>query len=56
MEAPQQLSREATDEFRDIYQKEFGENLSDDEAQEVAIRLLRLFDTLLRPSSSDFEV
>ena len=49
MEAPQQLSRQAVEEFKAIYQEEFGEHLSDDEAQEIALRLLRLFDLLLQP-------
>jgi len=40
---PQQLSREAIEEFRAIYQEEFGEILSDDEVQEIAMRLLRFF-------------
>jgi hypothetical protein len=41
MKTPQQLSREAIEEFRAIYQEEFGEILSDDEVQEIAMRLLR---------------
>jgi hypothetical protein len=43
MNTPQQLSREAIEEFRAIYQEEFGEVLSDDEVQEIAMRLLRFF-------------
>jgi hypothetical protein len=43
MNTPQQLSREAIEEFRAIYQEEFGEILSDDEVQEIAMRLLRFF-------------
>ena len=39
MKTPQQLSREAIDEFKAIYQDEFGRELSDDEVQEIAIRL-----------------
>lgn len=46
MKTPQQLSREAIDEFKAIYQEEFDEVLSDDEAQEIAIRLLRFFGIL----------
>jgi hypothetical protein len=53
MEAPQQLSRQAVEEFKAIYHKEFGEHISDDEAQEIALRLLRLFDTLLQPLPND---
>ena len=50
MDAPQFLRREAIDEFKTIYQDEFGEDISDDEAQEMGLRLLRLFDLLLRPN------
>jgi hypothetical protein len=46
MKTPQQLSREAIEEFRAIYQEEFGEILSDDEVQEIATRLLRFFGIL----------
>jgi hypothetical protein len=42
----QKLSREAIDEFKSIYQEEFGEVLSDDEAIEIATRLLRFFGVL----------
>ena len=43
MNTPQQLSREAIDEFKAIYKDEFGEELSDDEVREIATRLLRFF-------------
>jgi hypothetical protein len=46
MNTPHQLSREAIDEFKSIYQEEFGEVLSDDEVQEIAMRLLRFFGIL----------
>jgi hypothetical protein len=46
MKTPNQLSREAIDEFKAIYQEEFGEVLSDDEVQEIAMRLLRFFGIL----------
>jgi hypothetical protein len=46
MKTPQQLSREAIDEFKAIYQDEFGKALSDDEVQEIALRLLRFFGIL----------
>ena len=51
MKTPQQLSREAIDEFKAIYKHEFGEVLSDDEVQEIAIRLLRFFGILTGPNS-----
>jgi len=49
MKIPQQLSRQAIEEFRTIYQEEFGEHLSDDEVQEIALRLLRFFGVLQQP-------
>jgi hypothetical protein len=55
MKTPQQLSREAIDEFKAIYQDEFGRELSDDEVQEIAIRLLQFFGILVRPSPGETE-
>jgi len=46
MKTQQQLSRDAIDDFKAIYQEEFGEVLSDDEVQEIAMRLLRFFGIL----------
>jgi hypothetical protein len=43
MKTPNQLSHETIEEFKAIYQEEFGEVLSDDEVQEIAMRLLRFF-------------
>jgi hypothetical protein len=40
---PQQISQQAIEEFKAIYQQEFGVALSDDDAQEMAVRLLQLF-------------
>jgi hypothetical protein len=48
MKPPQQLSRQAIEEFKAIYQEEFGEILSDDEVQEIAMRLLRFFGILTK--------
>ncbi len=53
MDAPQQLSRQAIDEFKAIYEEEFGETLSEDEARETALRLLHLFGILLQPFSGE---
>jgi hypothetical protein len=55
MKTPQQLSREAIDEFKAIYQEEFGKTLSDDEVQEIAIRLLRFFGILVQASKGATE-
>jgi hypothetical protein len=49
MKTPQQLSHEAIEEFKAIYQEEFGKSLTDDEAQEIALRLLRFFGILNEP-------
>ena len=46
MKTSQQLSREAIEEFRNIYEEEFGKRLSDDEVQQIALRLLRFFGIL----------
>ena len=46
MKTPQQLSREAIEEFKAAYKDEFGEVLSDDEVREIATRLLRFFGIL----------
>ena len=46
MKTPQQLSREAIEEFKAIYQEEFGELLTDEEVQDIALRLLRFFGVL----------
>ena len=53
MKTPQQLSCEAIEEFRAIYQEEFGKRLSDDEVQEIALRLLRFFGILNGSDSDD---
>ena len=43
------LSRQAIQEYKEIYKKEFGEEISDAQAEEQALRVLRLFRLLLRP-------
>lgn len=53
MKTPQQLSRQAIDEFKVIYQEEFGKSLTDDEVQEIALRLLRFFGILREPLSDN---
>ena len=40
------LSKEAIDEFKKLYLEEFKENLTDDEAQEIAQRVIRFFHIL----------
>lgn len=41
------LTQQDIEELKQIHQKNFGETLSDDEAWEIANRLLRFFDFLL---------
>jgi len=49
MKTPQQLSRQAINEFKAIYQEEFGKSLTDDQVREIALRLLRFFGILNQP-------
>ena len=51
MTQTQQLSRQAIDEFRTIYEEEFAQKLSDAEIHEIAMRLLRFFGILIQPPS-----
>ena len=53
MKTPQPLSQEAIDEFKAIYQEEFGITLSDGQVQDIALRLLRFFGILANPDSKD---
>ena len=53
MTTPQQLSREAIDEFKAIYEEEFGKVLTDDEVQVIAMRLLRFFGMLNRSDADE---
>jgi len=43
------LTKEAIEQLKDIYREEFGEKISDDEAQEMGENLLFLFDLIYRP-------
>jgi len=43
------LPDESVDEFRAIYKKCFGEDVSADDAREMARRLLMLYETLAKP-------
>ncbi len=52
MEPAINLSQQALAEFKLIYQDEFGVALSDDEASEIANRVLRLFHILSQPTQT----
>jgi len=47
------LSKEALEEFKQIYKEEFGEDLTDAEAEEMATRVMRLYELLFRPLPSE---
>lgn len=47
------LSKQAIDEFKAIYKKEFGEEISDEEAREKGQKLISLFKTIYRPIPDD---
>jgi len=42
------LSKKAIDEFKEIYEKEFGEKISDAQAEEMGENLIRLFEIIYR--------
>lgn len=48
-----EITTEALEEFKEIYRKEFKENISDEEALEMAQRVLRLFMLINKYSSSE---
>lgn len=43
------LSRKAIEEYKAIYKKEFGKEITDSEAEEQGMKLLRLFKIIYRP-------
>jgi len=43
------LSEKAIKEFKEIYFREYGKSISDDEAQEMGQRLISLFRIIYRP-------
>jgi hypothetical protein len=48
------LSKEAIEEFKEIYQKEFGESITDAQACEKFYRLVNLLRTILKkPTKKD---
>ena len=49
------LPKDAIDDFKQIFYDEFGEKLSDDEAQERAESFMRLVLIVLRPQPWDDE-
>ena len=49
------ISPTALQEFKRIYEAEFGERLSDEQAMERALNLLLLFRTIYRPREDEAE-
>ena len=43
------ISKEALEEFKTIWKKEFGEEISDEKALDKATRLLNLFKAVYKP-------
>lgn len=50
-----QPSKEAIEEFKEIYKKVSGEKITDQEAYDKASRLLRLFEAIYKPVPKDKE-
>ena len=51
MKKERQLSQGAIDSFKAIYNEDFGKQISDDAAEDMGLRLLRLIDLLLEPDT-----
>jgi hypothetical protein len=47
------LSKKAIEELKDIYYREYGKEISDEEAQEMGQNLLSLFKVIYRPIPED---
>lgn len=51
------ISREQPEKFKDIYRKQFGKDISDQEALEKGTRLIRLIEIIYKPMmKDDFEM
>ena len=50
------LTQEKINEFKAIYLKVYGEEISDDEARDKGARLVRLLTDAYRPLSDDSEI
>lgn len=50
-----QLSKEAIEEFKEIYKKKTGKKISNQEVYEMGSNLLRLFEAIYRPIPKDKE-
>lgn len=50
------ISKEALEKFKEIYRKEYGKDISDEEALKQATSLLRLMKIIYRPIPKDTDV
>ncbi|OGY45752.1 MAG: hypothetical protein A2744_00010 [Candidatus Buchananbacteria bacterium RIFCSPHIGHO2_01_FULL_44_11] len=48
------LSKEAVKEFKAIWRKQFGEDISDEKAAEEGINLLTILDAIYRPIKKEW--
>ena len=48
------LSRKALEEFKEIWRKQFGEDISDEKATEEGINLLTMMNTVYRPIKKEW--
>lgn len=48
------LSDEALNEFKKIYKEEYGEEVSDEQAEELGLNLLTLFSYIYRPVKKEW--
>ena len=47
-----QLSPQAIQDFKRIYKEEYGQDISDDQAREMGMRLVRVFMVILKVNGS----
>ena len=50
------ISKEAIEEFKEIYYREFKERISDEEAREMGENLITLFKVICRPIPEDAKI
>jgi hypothetical protein len=48
------ISEVALQQFKDLWREEFGEEISDEQAIEIAPKLLNLFNHIYRPIKKDW--
>ncbi len=48
------ISKEALEEFKAIYKKEYNEDISDEKALELAINLLNIMDVVYKPIKKEW--